>query len=194
MVDFVSWALADPLTAEQAAHLWAGVDPSSASGLPMSERNPAVAPYFQMLAGAISSGQLRADTSTNPMASIGAHKQTLIKRADLIAFANSKNEHPAFLFDTMQTAPGAATTRDAVIAPPKNPGGAPAKYDWNLFFLEIIRIAHEGNLPDTRAELAREMRDWFIEKIDDHPADTTIEDRIRPIYQYLEQYRKPSGK
>lgn len=144
-----------------------------------------------MLTGAIASGELKADTKTNVMASIGDHKKSLVTRADLMAFAESRKERPAFLFDTMlkstETRPKGEPAGQQI-----NKGGRPAEWDWDTFFLEIIRIANTPDgLPDTRAELAEIMRNWFVDECDDHPADTTLEDRIRPIYQYFEKTLKP---
>jgi len=191
MIDISAWALADPLTVEQAACLWANVDPSSSSPFLASPETAAIAPRRQMLTGAIASGELKADTKTNVMASIGDHKKSLVTRADLMAFAESRKERPAFLFDTMlkstETRPKGEPAGQQI-----NKGGRPAEWDWDTFFLEIIRIANTPDgLPDTRAELAEIMRNWFVDECDDHPADTTLEDRIRPIYQYFEKTLKP---
>jgi len=195
MVDYAAWASVELLTVEQAAHLWAGVDPSSASDpLRPAQQKSAVAPKIQQISGAIVSGALNANTSTNPLSSIGQHNGTLVRRADLITYALAIGEKPAFLFDTML-----GEDRKAVSGqpnrPPKNLGGRPAQYDWNLFTLEIIRIAATPDgLPETQAELAEIMRKWFIDLFDNHPADTTLADRIRTIYQYVKQPRKPAAR
>jgi hypothetical protein len=194
MVDYIAWSGADPLTVEQAAHLWAGVDPSLSMFHTSKEEKAAVAPRLQMIVGAIVRGALKANASTNPRSSMGNHDASLVAREDLMVFARALGEKPAFLFDTMLNevpkAPPSKSDQHST-QPPKNKGGRPAQYDWNCFTLEIIRIAHLDGLPDTQAELANKMRDWFISEIDSYPADTTLEDRIRPIYQYLEKPRKP---
>jgi hypothetical protein len=193
MVDYLAWASADPLTVEQAAHLWAGIDPSFSDFHKSQADHAAVAPRLQMITGAVVRGVLKADTSTNLRSRIGDHKLSLVGRADLIVFARTLGEKPFFLFDTMlsEVPKAPASQPEQPTQPPKNKGGRPAQYDWNRFTLEIIRIAHFDALPDTQAELANKMRDWFISEIDEHPADTTLDDRIRPIYQYLEKPRKP---
>jgi hypothetical protein len=99
MVDFSAWASADPLTVEQAAYLWVGVDPSPLLKSP--KEVAAFAPRLQMLTGAIVSGTLKAETRTNGLAIVGDHKNSLVTRVDLMAFAESRGERPAFLFDTM---------------------------------------------------------------------------------------------
>ena len=196
MVDYVVWGMADPLTVEQVACLWAGLEPRSLKLLRYGTdvEKVAIAPRLQMLVGAIASGELPADTKSNPLHTIGQHFTTLVRRVDLIAFAESKDERPAFLFDTMLK-PAATGSISEPLPQQKNKGGRPPEWDWNTFTLEIIRIANSPDgLPVTRAKLAEIMRSWFVDQYDDHPGDTTLEDRIRPIYQYLERYRKPSLK
>jgi hypothetical protein len=195
MVDYIVWGMADPLTVEQAAWLWAGIDPSSSLLLKqLPAERAAIAPRLQMLTGAIASGELRANTEINPLHKIGDHSKSLVKRVDLMALAESRGERPAFLFDTMLKSVAEAPKSDP--APhQKNKGGRPSEWDWNSFTLEIIRIANSPDgLPETRAGLAEIMRDWFIGQCDSHPADTTLEDRIRLIYQYIEQHRKPASR
>lgn len=192
MVDYLAWASADPITVEQAAYLWAGVEPPLSGVEESLEERRAVAPRFQMLTSAVATKELPVnptpDEDVDPIF-LGSFR---VRREDLISFAKRRKEQPAFLFDTMSAASRPANTKPT--SQPKNKGGRPTEYDWDAFFLEIIRIADMDGLPPTRANLATIMRDWFIDQIDDHPADTTIEDRIRPIYQYLEKFRKPLNK
>jgi len=89
MVDFVVWGMADPLTVEQAACLWAGYDPSSSMQFRPQAERAAIEPLFQMLTGAIASGELQADSDSNPLRIIGKYDKSLLKRIDLMAFAES---------------------------------------------------------------------------------------------------------
>jgi hypothetical protein len=189
MVDYATWADVDPLTVEQAAYLWAGVEWTGWT--PKSkEEQAAVRPRLQMLLNAVASGELPVSHTANKHSTDGDYNKSLVRRDDLTAFAIKRKQHPPFLFDTMlsddRKAPASQPDHS-----PKSKGGRPAKYDWNRFYLEIIRIANLDGLPATQAKLANRMRDWFISEIDEHPADTTLEDRIRPIYQYFENPRKP---
>lgn len=194
MVDFIVWGMADPLTVEQAACLWAGYDPSSLMWRRPQAERAAIEPLLQMLTGAIASGELQADSNSNTALIIGDYNKSFVKRADLMALAESRGQRPAFLFDTMLK-PAASTSKTEPAPNHNNKGGRPPEWDWNTFNLEIIRIANSPDgLPDTRAKLAEIMRAWFIDQFDDHPQKTTLEDRIRPIYQYLERYRKPGAE
>jgi hypothetical protein len=56
----------------------------------------------------------------------------------------------------------------------KDRGGAPRKFDRDLFFIEIVRIANTPDgLPDRR-DLARHMADWCAKNFEEPPAENTI--------------------
>jgi hypothetical protein len=102
MVDYVYWATVDPLTVEQAARLWANVEPEMPTRVLASNDKKAVASRLQILKRAIIEGTLRAQSHTDDQASVGDHRSCLVQRVDLTAFALSRSEKPNFLF-----APGA---------------------------------------------------------------------------------------
>jgi hypothetical protein len=67
----------------------------------------------------------------------------------------------------------------------KNPGGAPRKYDWDKFYIELIRLA---NLPDglpEREDLNRLMIDWFSSNLDQHPDQSQIRQRLHEVFKAL---------
>jgi hypothetical protein len=135
MVDYALWLSADPLTGEQAARLWAGIDPSTPLYKLTPEQNAALLARLQMITGNIITGALKADISTNGFALIGIHEKSLVSRADLKAFALSRDERPAFLcFHTEAPPPGRialsseqtpisvqVATHDEAPPPPKAP-------------------------------------------------------------------------
>jgi len=102
MVDYVYWATVDPLTVEQAARLWANVEPEMPTRVLISNDKKAVASRLQILKRAIIEGTLRVQSHTDDQASVGDHRSCLVQRVDLTAFALSRSEKPNFLF-----APGA---------------------------------------------------------------------------------------
>jgi len=102
MVDYVYWATVDPLTVEQAARLWANVEPEMPTPVLASNDKKAVASRLQILKRAILEGTLRALSHTDDQASVGDQRSCLVQRVDLTAFARSRGEKPNFLF-----APGA---------------------------------------------------------------------------------------
>lgn len=111
---FERWSCVDPLTVIQAAYLWAGLEPAELNWRLAVEHRSAVAPLLQMLASAIMNGELRADDRPNPLASIGTHNTSMVRRADLISFAVSRGQPPPFLFteaSTSTTSPTLAVTR-----------------------------------------------------------------------------------
>jgi hypothetical protein len=202
------WMHVDLFTVEQAAALWAGFDParlSPAKALWPSE----VVAAAQMVTAGILSGEIRANTSTNPYVLIGNHSASLVSRADLETFARKRGLFPAFLFDTLASFEGTggfASSRQparvqtlsaltpipapaalpAPNPPTANRGGRPQEYDWNSFALEIIHRANQPDgLPETPAELIRDMLAWFQTEFGREPAESSVRERISKIYRYM---------
>lgn len=192
MPDYSTWALAESLTVEEAACLWAGVDPASYGNRRYASNDPAagaVAPRLRMLSSALESGALQGDTSKNGFVSIGDHSRTLVTREALMTFAALKNERPAFLFDTLMPARGNAEDGDPS---PKNKGGAPGKWDWDGCMLEIVRIANGiDGLPEKQSELVDQLARWFVSQVGEHPSESQIRVRTSRVYKYLAEFRKP---
>ena len=94
------WMNVDTFTVEQAAALWCGLDPSRLSIFDSSNPSEFHAAK-QMLTGAIIAGELAANASMNIQSYGGDHSKTLVTRSALEAFARSRNQYPAFLFDTL---------------------------------------------------------------------------------------------
>ncbi len=75
-------------------------------------------------------------------------------------------------------------------APTTRKRGRPPTYDWSAFFVEIIVRADLDGLPDSQAELERSMADWCQQTWDVSPGDSTIREKISPIYNHLRKARK----
>lgn len=74
---------------------------------------------------------------------------------------------------------------DALASTPR-PGnksaGRPQKYDWDLFWAEVVKIANTPNgLPETQAELVDKMAEWCSQKWGDEPGVSTIRKKIALI-------------
>lgn len=195
------WMHVDLFTVDQAGALWAGCDPARISPA-KSFRPSEVVAAVQMLTGGILSKELGVDTSTNGLAIIGDHGTSLVSRHDLEAFARKRGLYPAFLFDTLapfvstgvfreSSEPARTITIQPAIAVPTpvpavNRGGRPQEHDWNAFILEIIRRANQPDgLPETQAELVREMLAWFQSTTGREPAESSVKERISKIYRYM---------
>jgi hypothetical protein len=77
---------------------------------------------------------------------------------------------------------------------PKNRGGRPPTFPWDEFFIEIIRRANmPDGLPETQAELEREMSEWCDQNWGDAPGESTIRGRIAAVYAAIRKGRKPRG-
>jgi hypothetical protein len=72
-------------------------------------------------------------------------------------------------------------------APGWRPGpGVPPRHDWDSFYAALARRIHEHGIPQTQAELVREMRDWFEQREDEHaPDESTIARKVRIVWQEL---------
>jgi hypothetical protein len=72
---------------------------------------------------------------------------------------------------------------------PEGPGrkrsrGAPPKYDWESFWVEIINTIWADGAPRTQAELMQRMLDWFATELgpDDVPCESSIKLRLSRIW------------
>ncbi len=86
--------------------------------------------------------------------------------------------------------PRTATGGDNSPAPTPTKRGRPPSYDWPEFHAEIAVRADLDNLPETQAELEKDMADWCQDKWGEIPATSTIRDKISPIYKH----KRKAGK
>lgn len=92
---------------------------------------------------------------------------------------------------------GALYTPVAQVSLPEttNRGGRPSEYDWDSFMLEIIRRANSlDGLPDSQAELVRDMLQWFSITTGLEPAESSIKVRTSKIYKYLNESKGKVNK
>jgi hypothetical protein len=138
----------------------------------------------QMLSAAIRTGDLPADTSVNVFARIGNHSTSLVTREALRAYAERKNQRPVFLFDTLL--PESREDGDDSFGRAdrhRSRGGRPQEYDWNIFVIEIIRIANSPNgLPEKQSELIRDMLQWCENTWGKQPAESAAKAKVSEIY------------
>jgi hypothetical protein len=61
------------------------------------------------------------------------------------------------------------------------------RYDWEAFYIALIKYVFEGGLPETQNELVQMMQDWFLRRSEtgDGPDESTIRKRINPIWREL---------
>ena len=67
--------------------------------------------------------------------------------------------------------------------------GRPTKYDWPEFYAEVIVRADLDGLPQTQAELERAMTDWCSENWGEPPGESTIREKLAPIYNHKRKAR-----
>lgn len=65
--------------------------------------------------------------------------------------------------------------------------GPPGKYDWDAFYLAVIKQLHDHGLPETQNEFVGMMQDWFVRRSEtgEAPDESTIRKRISPIWRSL---------
>lgn len=166
-----TWMLVDFFLIQQAACLWVEVDPAKTDLERSAGERSEVTAAEMMLVGAVSSGDLPQISPSH------------VSRQDLIAWAQTKNETPRFLFDTLMPFSDKKNVADIPVA--KNKGGRPTTYDWNAFVIEIIRIAEDEQLPETGPELTQRMLNWFSETYGKEPTQRLVSERITNIYKAL---------
>jgi hypothetical protein len=196
-----SWLLTDAFRVSQAACLWVDEDPAASAYGRTPAANSDVEAITQLLSAAIQAGELKADSSLNALKIIGDFSKSVVTKTELQNFARSKGQFPAFLFNTLM--PDQPHSLHPVPEPPvseapdspasKNKGGRPSEYDWDTFTIEIIRVASSlDGLPDTQAELIRQMLQWCENTWGRQPAESSVKGKISRIYNGLGRGRKPS--
>lgn len=69
--------------------------------------------------------------------------------------------------------------------------GRKPKYDWDAFYIEIGQIANTiDGLPETQAELEKQMAEWCEQEWQECPGDSTIRGKISSLYQEDKKARK----
>ena len=65
--------------------------------------------------------------------------------------------------------------------------GAPGRYDWDGFYVAVMKRLHERGFPARQSDLIAEMQEWFIAHSADGvaPDESTIRQRIRVIWREL---------
>jgi hypothetical protein len=63
--------------------------------------------------------------------------------------------------------------------------GAPPRYDWDGFWVEVCRRVHEEGVPATQGELIRLMLDWFTETGRRLPDASTLKKKLSPLWRLL---------
>jgi hypothetical protein len=67
--------------------------------------------------------------------------------------------------------------------------GPERKYDWDGFYVEIMKRVYFHGVPEKQADLLEEMADWFARRSEtgDVPDISTIRKRITPVWRMLKE-------
>lgn len=63
--------------------------------------------------------------------------------------------------------------------------GAPPRFDWDGFWVEVCRRVHEEGVPETQGQLVRLMLDWFSETGRGVPDPSTVKKKLKPLWRLL---------
>ena len=65
--------------------------------------------------------------------------------------------------------------------------GAPSRYDWEGFYVALMKRVHVGGFPARQKDLIVEMQEWFIanSSVGEAPDESTIRRRIQTVWQAL---------
>ena len=197
MAAISNWMHVDFFTLDQAAALWCDCDPSQVKSY---DNPPEVVAAKQLLVGGLTGGSIAPNAKLGPYSHISNYSDVQVSRSELEKFARGKKLFPAFLFDTLAPFEKPESPLDrfnrvsakanpfAQTAQPANQGGRPPQYDWDSFTLEIIRRANTPDgLPDSQADLVREMLAWFSNTSGSEPAESSVKGRTSKIYKYLSE-------
>lgn len=69
-------------------------------------------------------------------------------------------------------------------------GGRPLAKHWDFFWSEVFCRYHEKSLPESPADLVKELQEWFSEQFDMEPAESEIKKRISILYQTFSMIEK----
>lgn len=63
--------------------------------------------------------------------------------------------------------------------------GAPGKYDWEGFYVAVVKRVYDHGLPVTQAALIGEMQEWFLANSahGSAPDESTIRQRVKMIWR-----------
>jgi len=68
--------------------------------------------------------------------------------------------------------------------------GAPAKYNWDLIWAELVVRADLDNLPSTQAECIRDISQWCGDRFGDAPGDTRLKEKLKLVYRHHRKVSK----
>lgn len=64
--------------------------------------------------------------------------------------------------------------------------GKPPQHDWDGFWIRVCRRLHDDGIPETQAELVRDLSTWFSTAGNGRPDTSTIKKKISRLWQTLQ--------
>ena len=67
-----------------------------------------------------------------------------------------------------------------------NRGGRTNKWDWEGAYIEMARLLHMADDPPrNRPELSSLIKDWFVARVGNHPADSLIREKVKRFWDEM---------
>lgn len=80
-------------------------------------------------------------------------------------------------------------TQEELIPPHR---GAPPRFDWDSFWIEVCRLLYEEGVPRTQGEFVRQMAAWFETNEKSSPDESTIKKKLKPLWQAIRPADEPA--
>jgi hypothetical protein len=109
----------------------------------------------------------------------GLDNEHLVTRDDLVIGLTEMQR-----FEATLALPTVVTSADPA---PLTRRGAPSRYDWDAFWIEVCRIIYEDGVPHTQGELVAHLLKWFANHHRVQPDESTIKKKIKPLWHTIQQ-------
>jgi hypothetical protein len=76
-----------------------------------------------------------------------------------------------------------AATSAAVRGGPRAGPGAPARHDWDGFWIAVCKHIHDNGWPETQAALVRKLMDWLSTNNDAAPDESTVKKKVSRLWR-----------
>lgn len=136
------------------------------------------------------SGKTRFSTG-NTYSPVTVEGIVLIPQANLEIFLSPTSE------DETRSAPPEADKQEFVASSAEptptmsiavaSAGGRPAKWDWEACWVQTCVRVYLDGVPETQAELVRDLQTWFVEEYGDAPSDSQIKERASRLFRALRE-------
>lgn len=66
---------------------------------------------------------------------------------------------------------------------PRSAPGAPARHDWDAFWISVCHHIHDHGWPDTQGAMVRTLMDWFATHATTIPDESTVKKKVSRLWR-----------